>query len=294
MGIYDRDYGRDHYRGRRGGFGADWSMTMWLIVINVGVYVLQLLFEEQGFTDAIALTENWYERPWEIYRLVTCGFAHSTSGLQHILFNMIALFFFGRAVEMRYGSRELLAIYLAGVVVSALAWNITELPVPNREVIFNGQLVSIVPRMLGASGAISAILMIFILNFPHQSIFLYGIIELPAWLFGIIFLGLDIFGAFGRSGNVAYTAHLGGALFGFLYFRNGWRLADYLPDRWQLPKFGPKLKVHDPDTRRKPTREEEVDRILAKIKEQGQDSLTAGEKKTMEEASRRYQQRRGD
>ncbi len=291
MGIYDRDYGRDSY-GRRG--GPDWSMTTWLIVVNVGVYVLQLLFREQRFTDYISLTENWYERPWEVYRLITCGFAHSPDDLRHIAFNMIALFFFGRAVEMRYGSREFLAIYLAGVIASALVWNITELPLPNSEVIFNGRLVTEVPSMLGASGAISAILVIFILNFPHQSIFLYGIIELPAWLFGIIFLGIDIFGAFSRSGNVAYTAHFGGALFGFLYFRNRWRLADFLPDRWKLPRFGPKLKVHNPDTTRKPTREEEVDRILAKIKEHGQESLTAREKRTMEEASRRYQQRRGD
>jgi membrane associated rhomboid family serine protease len=270
-------------------------MTTWLIVVNVGVFVLQLAFARQGITEYLVLTENWMHRPWEFYRLFTCGFAHDPTSFRHIIFNMIALFFFGRAVEMRYGSRELLAIYLAGVLFSALTWNITELPIPNNEYLTpNGELVRVVPSMLGASGAIAAILLLFVLNFPHQTVYLYGVIGVPAWLLGVLFIGMDLFGAVSRHGNTAFTAHLGGALFGYLYYTNNWRLAGYLPSNWRMPRLrtGPKLKVHKPDNDSEQG-EKELNRILQKISDQGQDSLTAKERKTLEQESRRYQRRRG-
>jgi hypothetical protein len=92
---------------------------------------------------------------------------------------------------------------------------------------------------------------------------------------------------------VAYTAHLGGAAFGFLFFKTGWYLGRILPQRLSLPslKPRPKLRVHDPEEHERDLTEQ-ADRILEKISVSGQESLTADERRTLEQYSRRMQQKR--
>jgi hypothetical protein len=92
--------------------------------------------------------------------------------------------------------------------------------------------------------------------------------------------------------NVAFTAHLGGALFALLYFQSGIRLERFLPSGSMLQHLQPKpkLRVHDPESAE--DAEEAVDEILKKIQAEGRDSLTRRERKILEEASREYQKRR--
>ena len=106
--------------------------------------------------------------------------------------------------------------------------------------------------------------------------------------------GLDAYGAVNRSGGVAFTAHLGGALFAFLYYKWGGRLELLFPAGMSLPRLSPrpKLRVHDPGAYEEVSTDSRVDEILKKIQEHGQDSLTRAERQILEEASREYQKRR--
>jgi len=127
------------------------------------------------------------------------------------------------------------------------------------------------------------------------------VLPMPAWMLGIVFVASDLsnLGRTPAPGEpaVAYQIHLAGAALAFGYYWSGIRLGQFIPGGWSLSslKFRPKLRVHDPD-RGGPGRGDlsgEVDRILEKISQHGQDSLTDKERQTLEDASRRYQRRRG-
>src|SRR5262249_40649482 len=127
-----------------------------------------------------------------------------------------------------------------------------------------------IPGLLGASGAVSAVVILFCLNFPQQVLYVWGVLPIPAWVLVIIWFGSDIFGAINRPApngpNVAFTCHIGGALFALLYFQSGIRLERLLPSGTTLAKLQPRprLKVHDPETAEEDT-DAAVDEILKKI-----------------------------
>ena len=152
--------------------------------------------------------------------------------------------------------------------------------------------------MLGASGGVYAVLILFCLNFPHQLIYIYGVFPIPAWVLAVVYLGMNLMGAMGQAvpggSNVAFTAHLGGALFALLYFQSGMRLDRFLPSGAMLKQLQakPKLRVHDPESTDVDDTEAAVDEILKKIQEHGRDSLTRKERRILEDASREYQKRR--
>jgi hypothetical protein len=117
-----------------------------------------------------------------------------------------------------------------------------------------------------------------------------------------LMIGEDVLGfnrsAQGQGDHVAHEAHLAGAVFALIYFKTGWNLGRWLPSfrswksfSWKGLKPRPKLRVHKPAAQEQDLGQE-VDRILEKISTQGESSLTAAERRTLEEASRRYQQKR--
>lgn len=283
MGLYDRDYQRGGYYDQQPGFhlGTPTTLTTKLILVTCGVYVAQFL-TGQWLTAVGALDADWYRRPWQAYQLLTYGFLHSPADLWHIVLNMYALWLFGREVELRYGSREFVAFYLAAIVVAGVVWTLAELPTRQFA------------TMMGASGAISAAVILFALNFPHRTVLFFFVIPMPMWVVAVIIVAMDALGAVNRSGNVAYTAHLGGAAFGYLYYRWGIRLERWLPTQvWQKSlRRKPKLRVIDAESADDDDTDRRVDEILQKIQEQGQDSLTGRERRILEQASREYQRRR--
>jgi hypothetical protein len=117
---------------------------------------------------------------------------------------------------------------------------------------------------------------------------------MPMWVLAVIMVVMDAFGAMHRSGDVAFTAHLGGAMFAAIYYKSGMRLSRWLPERLRLPRLGPrpKLRVHRDEEEDDRSGERIVDDILRKIQEHGQDSLTPSERRILEEASREYQKKR--
>jgi rhomboid family protein len=299
MGIYDRDYERNRNYGGSSGFqiGSSLTWTTKLVLTMAAIYVVQLLtrptlqgqFADPGwFTDLFSLHADVPARPWRAFELITYGFLHDPFDFKHILFNCFALWMFGRSVEYRYGAKEYLTFFCVSVVFAGLSWVAGEF-VANRA-------LTPVP-MLGASGGIAAVLLLFCLNFPHQQIYIWGVLPMPAWVFALMFIGIDVFGAVHQQGSgVAFTAHLGGALFAFLYYRYKLRLSDWLPASWKMPKFRrrPPLRVldpHDDQTDRDDSAEAEVDEILRKIGEHGQDSLTRRERRILQQASEKYQKR---
>jgi membrane associated rhomboid family serine protease len=298
MGFLDRDYQRDNSYDRAPGYhvGGDMTLTTKLVIAMLVIYVLQIVTRGAGpgqsgaFTNLFSLHGDVLKQPWRFFELVTYGFLHDPFRLQHIVFNMIALWFFGRSVEYRYGRREYLTFYLVAVAIAGLAWLVAEL------IATGGRSNAM---MMGASGAIAAVLVLFCINFPHQLVYIWGVLPIPAWVFAVLFIGQDLWGAVGQHApggpNVAYTAHLGGALFGFLYYLSGTRLERWLPGADVLKRFKPRprLRVHDPeDPDVAAEAERQVDEILKKIQEHGRDSLTRHERRILEDASREYQKRR--
>jgi membrane associated rhomboid family serine protease len=237
------------------------------------------------FTQIFELHADLPREPWMAFQLVTYGFLHDPGDLKHILFNGFALWMFGRYVEQRYGNKEYLTFFLVTVVVAGLIWLVSEW-------VTSGQLTQF--SLLGASGGIAGVLLLFCLNFPRQQIYIWGVLPMPAWVFAILFLGMNLFGTVGGDGHVAYTAHIGGAVFALVYFKAGWQLSNWLPGGWKMPKLGrrPSLRVHDPADEIDDATEDAVDNILRKIRERGQESLTREERRILEEASREYQKRR--
>lgn len=281
MGLYDRDYYQEERESRF--VGGDRPVVTTLILINIGVFVIDY-FSQGQLTNWLALRSDLLTHPWYAYQLVTAGFLHSTDNIWHIIFNMYSLWLFGREVETLYGRAEFLRVYLVLLVLSSLTWVVCEN-------LINGFAEP--PRfMLGASGAVTGIIILFACNFPRRVLLIWGVLPVQAWVLALIFVALDLIGTRQAGTNTAYTAHLGGAAFGFLYFRTRSRFGEIgsAIDFSQWFKRRPKLKLRraedddDLNTR--------VDKVLEKISREGEESLTRAERKLLENASRRYQQRR--
>src|SRR5262249_35573982 len=118
-------------------------------------------------------------------------------------------------------------------------------------------------------------------------------IPIRAWALGTLYVVLDLIGAAQKSDNVAHLAHLSGVAYGFIYYRSGWNLGRLIPHRLSTSMFKlrPSLRIHDPHSQPAEL-SQKVDQILKKISREGESSLTKKERRTLEEASRRYQRRR--
>jgi membrane associated rhomboid family serine protease len=309
VGIYDRDYFREPERSRLSPYLPHTAVGA-IIAINVAVWLVDAFTTPQGFgnvvlgrwlSDHLAAHVGTLTQPLLWWQFLTAGFTHaplgSKQGIYHILGNMVVLYFLGRPVEDRYGPKEFLRFYLVALVFANVAWCVVGRLTISPEVLekfYPG------PGLYGASGAIAAVVVLFAFNFPNVTILLFFVLPMPAWLFGVLVVGYDIYGAMSGEGrsNVAYVAHVAGAAFALLYYQLGWNFSRLGGGfRWpRLPLRGkPQLRVHRPDDERPPNDlAAEVDRILEKIYREGESSLTAKERSTLEAASRKYQERRGD
>ena len=297
VGIYDRDYNREPER--RGAFlYTSASVVPKLIIVNVAVWVVDFLTPEtwhgRWLSDHLAVHANTLTQPWMWWQFLTAGFTHSPEQFQHILWNMGCLFFFGRDVEEMYGRKEFLRVYLAMVVFASVVWAVLAKLSGATDV-----------AAYGASGAIAGVVVLYALLFPRRTVLFLFIIPMPAWLLGVLLVGWDMMGASHLAGGstVAYSMHLAGAAFAFVYYQRHWKLAGITAGLFQFrwPRFfarRPRLRIHRPDEPMPLDLNAEVDRILEKIYREGEASLTAKEHRTLEAASRQYQQRvkteRGD
>ena len=292
MGIHDRDYYRDE--DDVPGWGPrdpnqPRSIVFWLILANIVLYLANMFFaKENSLTNSMALQADLFQNPWQFWQLFTAGFAHAPIttkiGLVHILLNMYALFMFGRDVEKKYGRYEFLALYLGALVFSGLGWAAIQAATGNLHA-----------EAIGASGAVTSVVILFCFNFPKRTLLLFGVTAVPAWSIGVLIIGLDLLRAVGAGAetNVAWEAHLAGALFGFLYYQTGFRFAKLVPRRWRgglSLKRRPKLRIHAPDEKNEEL-DRKADEILEKLHQEGEDNLTTKERRILEAYSRRMRQK---
>ena len=305
MGIYDRDYYRQE---QPGGLSLSGPRTIvgTLVLINVVVYVADWLLTDGRISQTLAATlwtpvnPGTLRQPWMWWQLLTYGFVHAAKP-SHVAFNMLGLWILGRDIESAYGRKEFLRLYLVLLVVGSLAWTVSSEIIGPSQALVEAVKVhpDLQPRLIGASGAVVGIVILYALNFPRRTLLLFFVLPVPAWVAGLLLVLIDLHGAVNRpDSNVAYAVHLAGAAFAFLYYQFGWNFTRWTtgwsPSAWL--KGPPRLRIHHPDREESGHRDlnEEVDRILEKIHRQGEASLTRKERRTLENASRQYQKKRGD
>ncbi len=171
-----------------------------LLIINVIVFLATMVLERYGYvniTSMCALNSIPTGR-FRIWQLITYMFMHAN--VEHIFFNMFALWMFGYVLENFWGSRRFLFYYLVCGVGAGLCnllipgWGIT----------------------VGASGAVYGILLAFGMTFPNERIYLYFLMPVKAKWFVIGYAAIELMEGFFRADGVAHFAHLGGMLFGLL------------------------------------------------------------------------------
>lgn len=273
------------------------SIVVKLIVLTVLVYLAQIFTLEQSgqsvVSRALAMERDLVLESGQVWRLLTSAFCHNEASFTHIAFNMLALFFVGRIVSHVLGDREFLWMYLAAAVCSGIV-QVGSLAIFRQP----GE-----HWVLGASGAVYAVFMIFCMHYPKMKLLLLGLIPVQArWLLAAMMV-YDVAGYMGwapslfSTGSVGHASHLGGLAFGFLYFKGEMRITrlwDQMatPRKRPQPKAQPSLRVYDPDVQPELNLDTHVDTILAKISREGEASLTARERRILKQASENLQSQR--
>ncbi len=222
-------------------------------------------------------------QPW---RLVTYAFLHAN--LMHILFNMLWLWWMGKSVEEAIGPRSFTVIYLGAAILGALL----DAGIAH---IFGMNLV------IGASGAVTGILVAFAMLYPRAPIMLFLLPPIEARYFVAGWVALDIL-FIGNNDGVARLVHIGGALGGYLLMkahRNGNDLSKFIryieylftsakPSKSAKPKNKNMHIVRDVEVVEEVEVEQsELDEILEKISKHGYSALSAEEKRKLFEISKK-------
>ncbi len=145
-----------------------------------------------------------------IWTLITSVFSHNM--FFHIFLNMYVLLQFGSILEAVLGARRFLFFYLTAGVVGSLSHSVV-----SAWLLGDPDLAA-----LGASGAISGVILTFSLIFPREKILIFGLIPLPAFWGAVLLVVADVWGLVaqtqGGSLPIGHGAHLGGAITGIFYY----------------------------------------------------------------------------
>ncbi|MDZ4083366.1 MAG: rhomboid family intramembrane serine protease [Bdellovibrionales bacterium] len=189
-----------------------------LILVNILVFLLWLA-AALGYTSA-TFNETFMEQNFLVswngleegryWTLLTSAFSHTL--FLHIFLNMFVLQSFGPIVQSVLGFKRFAVFYFTAAVLSSFSHAAVSAFVVGKPAL----------PALGASGAVSGVILLFSLMFPTQKILMFGFIPVPAVIGGLIFIGLDLWGLWAQAEGgglpIGHGAHLGGALTGILYF----------------------------------------------------------------------------
>ena len=180
-------------------------MVVTLCILALTCVVSFLAFKNPRLLERLILWPPAISRHGQYDRLLTYGLIHADG--THLLFNMITLYFFGRAIEKLYtyylGMLGFALFYAGGLLVSVLPSYFQHKDDPNY-------------RSLGASGAVSAVLFAFILLQPWTTIYVY-VLPVPAIIYAALYVGWSIYADRKRSDNINHSAHLWGAAYGVAF-----------------------------------------------------------------------------
>lgn len=210
---------------------TNFNAVYWLIGINLFVFMAMYFFGNRpvavldiadlGYIDrlgrpinealltvsnTLAMIPQAVIKNGAVWTFITYMFMHA--GFTHILFNMLGLFIFGMHVERQMGSKEFLLYYMVtGTLAGVLSFVIY---------VSTGSYMA---ALVGASGALYAVMLAYAVFFPNAIIYIWGILPLRA---PVMVLGYTVLSMFfivtGSGGNVAHATHLAGFGFGWIYF----------------------------------------------------------------------------
>ena len=286
--------------------------VQWLLALNIGVYFLQLtLFGSDAVYSALALDPARFPTDW--WTVVTYMFVHAW--LAHLAFNMFTLWMFGPRLEQEWGTRTFVRFYLWSGLGGAIA-----------HLLF-AQHTSVI----GASGAISGVLVAYALRWPDEEVYLFGVIPMRSRWLVVALLAMNIIFALSPSSRIDWTAHVGGMAFGWIFLKlysvgginrvRGWVSA--VPDDSEdMPRAVPRNRSpmrdraggvdeviarsnaivlreskpiqHVPKQESPKEYAAKVNRVLDKISQHGIESLTRDERRLLEEMSRRLRDQEED
>jgi membrane associated rhomboid family serine protease len=259
---------------------ADWTGTQWFASLVYRQFSIPPVFGE------------FLTRPWT---LVTYMFAHGQWDISHILYNMLALYWFGSLFVEFLGSDKLVSLYVLGGLAGALVYLLMFNTVPfyiDRSLSFSG--------MVGASGAIFAIVVAAATLLPDHTFYLMLIGPVRIKYIAAFFVVSSFLGT--TQGNIGGNlAHLGGALMGYVYIKQlqrGNNLGGWVTSfiQWVKNLFAPRRNVkvtyRKETSGSKPNKasaisQAEIDAILDKISDGGYESLTKEEKEKLFNASKK-------
>jgi len=180
------------------------NATIILIVLNVLVFLLGFM-DRRGLLHYLWLFPAYVLQEGGWWQVVTYMFVHG--GWGHIFFNMLALFLFGIQLEQRMGSTDFLLYYFVCGIGAGIA-----------TVFINSATGQGMIPVVGASGAIFALLLAFAAFFPDARIFVFGILPIRAPIAVLAYAGIEIFSQFANiQRGVAHLTHLSGLAFGYLF-----------------------------------------------------------------------------
>jgi membrane associated rhomboid family serine protease len=314
MGFYDREYYREETRGS-GWLTGVAPACKTIILINVVVFVFQQvsdpLSQSELIREYLEASSDGIFHHGRIWQLLTATFLHAHFG--HILWNMLFLWMVGREMESFYGTRDFVAMYIGAAIISTLGWAFVDE--------FRPDALGVSSTMLGSSGAVMAVVVLYALYYPHREVLLFFILPVEMWILVVVYLGYQVWQFLQPGAHVteAVASHLTGAVYGYLFKHFDLRWSR-LP--WKQMRR-PRLRIITPDPREKPVPrstgsswssnpatspkpssatvvvpEEQLDarldEVLAKIAREGREGLTEEEKGVLQEASRRARNRRSD
>jgi membrane associated rhomboid family serine protease len=267
------------------------SIVLKIIVINTLIFLIFYLgsfffkLSPSTLVSWFVLPTSFLEIVYQPWSFVTYAFLHA--GFWHLFWNMYLLYWFGLYVLNLFTSKRFLTIYLLGAINGGLFYVLAY----NLFPVFN----NISSNLMGASAAVLAIV-IFIATYTPDAIVRIFTFRIKLWQVGLVMVLLDLF-QLPSSGNAGgLIAHMGGAIFGYVYaihLKKGndigiWfeNFMDLLVNLFKSNKYKHFKQVHKTkqsapkNTKRNPTTNHQIkiDRILDKIGKSGYDSLTKAEK----------------
>lgn len=284
------------------------AITKNLLIINVLAFAAGYVFETMGMDLSSAFGLHFFMAShFHFFQFFTYMFLHG--GFTHLFFNMFALWMFGCVIERTLGPKRFLIYYLVCGVGAGVIQELAQLAnfyftLKSQNVGFSFSDIFVAGQQLthqlnswntiGASGAVYGILLAFGMLYPEERIVIFPLpIPIKAKWFVAIYVVIELVSAYTSYGDgVAHMAHVGGMLFGFLLLRY-WRRRPQIDfsaffDKTFKSHFTPNDKPKSTDKqddweykRRERERQEEIDRILDKIRMSGYDSLTPEEKRKL-------------